>query len=479
MAGESGIRVPVEGMTLADLAEALTGYRPPWGTPIRHVAIDSRACEAGDLFIALPGERTDGHQYVGDAFQRGAIAAIVHREVPEGAMTVDLERGPWPDSLAFPVCFRVSRTLDALHRWAGWWRARFPVRVIGITGSVGKTSTKELTWAVLSWRYETLKSEGNLNSEIGLPLMLLRLTPRHQRAVLEMGMYARGEIAALCAIARPVIGVVTMVGPVHLERLGSLEAIAAAKAELVEALPEEGVAVLNWDDPYVRAMAERTRARVFFYGLDPKADLWADEIASEGLEGVRFDLHYRGETFRRVRVSLLGRHSVHTALRAIAVGILEGLSWDEIFAGLMDRRAQLRLVAVPGLRGSILLDDTYNASPPSMLAALNLLAELEGRKIAVLGDMLELGAYELEGHRLVGGRAGAVVDLLITVGPRARIIAQEAMAVGLPPHRVWTCDSNQEAIEVLRQVLEPGDVVLVKGSRGLQMEEIVNALCEG
>ncbi len=479
MAAESGTRVAVEGMTLADLAEALSGHRPPWETLIQHVAIDSRTCEAGDLFIALPGERADGHQYVGDAFRRGAIAALVHQEVSEGAMMVDLERGPWPEFLAFPVCFRVSRTLDALHRWAMWWRARFPVRVIGITGSVGKTSTKELTWAILSRRYETLKTEGNLNSEIGLPLMLLRLTPRHQRAVLEMGMYARGEIAALCAIARPVIGVVTMVGPVHLERLGSMETIAAAKAELVEALPEDGVAVLNRDDPYVRAMAERTRARVFFYGLDPEADLWADEIVSEGLEGIRFDLHYRSETFRRVRVSLLGRHSVHTALRAIAVGLLEGLTWEEIFAGLRDRRAQLRLVAVPGLRGSIILDDTYNASPPSMLAALNLLAELDGRKIAVLGDMLELGAYEIEGHRLVGGRAGVVADLLITVGPRARIIAQEAMAVGLPPHRVWNCGSNQEAIEVLRQILEPGDVVLVKGSRGLHMEEIVNALCEG
>ncbi|WP_376788861.1 UDP-N-acetylmuramoyl-tripeptide--D-alanyl-D-alanine ligase [Thermoflexus sp.] len=474
-----GTRVAVEGMTLADLAEALSGRRPPWEMPIRHVAIDSRTCEAGDLFVALPGERTDGHQYVGDAFHRGAIAALVHQDVPAGAMVVDLERGPWPESLTFPVCFRVARTLDALHRWAGWWRARFPVRVIGITGSVGKTSTKELTWAILSRRYETLKTEGNLNSEIGLPLMLLRLTARHQWAVLEMGMYARGEIAALCAIARPVIGVVTMVGPVHLERLGSMEAIAAAKAELVEALPEDGVAVLNRDDPYVRGMAERTRARVFFYGLDPEADLWADEIVSEGLEGVRFDLHYRGETFRRVRVSLLGRHSVHTALRAIAVGLLEGLTWEEIFAGLRDRRAQLRLVAVPGLRGSTILDDTYNASPPSMLAALNLLAELDGRKIAVLGDMLELGAYEIEGHRLVGGRAGAVADLLITVGPRARIIAQEAMAVGLPPHRVWICDSNQEAIEVLRQILEPGDVVLVKGSRGLHMEEIVSTLCEG
>ncbi|MCS7251293.1 MAG: UDP-N-acetylmuramoyl-tripeptide--D-alanyl-D-alanine ligase [Thermoflexus sp.] len=479
MAGEIGIRVAVEGMTLADLAEALSGCRPPWETPISHVAIDSRACEAGDLFIALPGERADGHQYVGDAFRRGAIGALIHRDVPEGAMTVDLERGPWPESLSFPVCFRVSRTLDALHRWAGWWRNRFPIRVIGITGSVGKTSTKELTWAILSRRYETLKTEGNLNSEIGLPLMLLRLTPRHQRAVLEMGMYARGEIAALCAIARPVIGVVTMVGPVHLERLGSMEAIAAAKAELVEALPENGVAVLNRDDPYVRAMAERTRAQVFFYGLDPEADLWADEIASEGLEGIRFDLHYRGEVFRRVRVSLLGRHSVHIALRAIAVGLLEGLTWEEIFAGLRDRRAQLRLVAVPGFRGSLILDDTYNASPPSMLAALNLLAELDGRKIAVLGDMLELGAYEMEGHRLVGGRAGAVVDLLVTIGPRARIIAQEAIAAGLPSHRVWTCNSNPEAVEILRQILEPGDVVLVKGSRSLRMEEIVNALCEG
>jgi UDP-N-acetylmuramoyl-tripeptide--D-alanyl-D-alanine ligase len=479
MKKNGGMRVAVRGMTLADLTEALSGRRPPWEIPIQHVSIDSRECGDGDVFVALLGERTDGHRYVGDAFQRGAIAALVHQEVSEGALHVDLERGPWPESLKLPVCFRVSRTLEALHRWAAWWRARSPVRVIGITGSVGKTSTKELTWAVLSRRYETLKTEGNLNSEVGLPLMLLRLTPRHQRAVLEMGMYARGEIAALCAIARPAVGVITLVGPVHLERLGSIEAIAAAKAELVEALPEDGVAVLNRDDPYVREMAGRTRARVFFYGLDPEADLWADEIVSEGLEGIRFDLHYRGETFRRVRVSLLGRHSVHTALRAIAVGILEGLTWDEIFTGLRDPRAQLRLVAVPGLQGSILLDDTYNASPPSMLAALNLLAELEGRKIAVLGDMLELGTYEVEAHRLVGGRAGTVVDLLITVGPRARIIAREAMAVGLPADRAWACDSNAEAIEILRRILKSGDVVLVKGSRGLRMEEIVNALCEG
>lgn len=480
MAGEAGVRVTVQGMTLADLAEALAGRRPPWEIPIRHIAIDSRVCEAGDLFIALPGERTDGHRYVGEAFRRGAMAALIHEAEAAGEVpVVDLEGGPWPSALSLPVGLRVSNTLQALHRWAAWWRARFPVRVIGITGSVGKTSTKELIGAVLSRRYEVLKTEGNLNSEIGLPLVVLRLTPRHQRAVLEMGMYARGEIAALCAIARPVIGVVTMVGPVHLERLGSLEAIAEAKAELVEALPEDGVAVLNRDDPYVRAMAGRTRARVFFYGLDPEADLWADEIVSEGLEGIRFDLHYRGETFRRIRVSLLGRHSVHTALRAIAVGILEGLTWEEIFASLRDPRAQLRLVAVPGMRGSIILDDTYNASPPSVLAALNLLAELEGRKIAVLGDMLELGAYEVEGHRLVGGRAGAVADLLIAVGPRARIISREALAVGMPADRVWMCDSNAEAVEILRQVVQPGDVILVKGSRGLRMEEIVNALCEG
>jgi UDP-N-acetylmuramoyl-tripeptide--D-alanyl-D-alanine ligase len=218
------------------------------------------------------------------------------------------------------------------------WREQFPaLRVIGITGSVGKTTTKELTHAVLSQRFHTLKSEGNYNNEIGLPLALLSLRSWHQRAVLEMGMYTSGEIRLLCELAKPQIGVVTIVGSVHMEWLGSIEAIAEAKRELVEALPKspEGVAILNMDEPLVMEMAEHTQAQVFTYGLNNKADIWADDIVSMGLDGIRFSLHYRDEAIT-VHVPLLGRHSVHTSLRATAVGLVEGMTWDSIIVGLRD-----------------------------------------------------------------------------------------------------------------------------------------------
>ncbi len=345
---------------------------------------------------------------------------------------------------------------------------------------MGKTTTKELVADVLSRRYRTLKSEKSYNNEIGLPLTLLRLAPDTERVVLEMGMYDVGEIAHLAEIALPHVGVVTIIGPVHLERAKTMERIIQAKTELVQALPPapEGVAILNYDDPNVLGMRSATKARIFTYGLSPEADLWADGIEGLGLEGVRFRLHYQGETLH-VRIPLLGRHSVHTALRAAAVGLVEGLTWQEILEGMSAPSSQLRLVAVPGPRGSTLLDDTYNASPPSMLAALNLLDELEGRKIAVLGDMLELGDYEREGHEKVGLRAMEVADILITVGPRGRIIGETALRWGMSTDRVHILEDNQAAVRLLEGLVQPGDVILIKGSRAMRMEEIVNALSQG
>ncbi len=264
-------------------------------------------------------------------------------------------------------------------------RSRADLRVIGITGSVGKTSTKEMAANVLANRYVTLASTGNLNNEQGLPLTLLGLGTEHERAVLEMGMYDMGEITRLCELARPHVGVITNIGPSHLERLGTIERIAQAKAELVQALPsaeDGGVAILNWDDERVRPMAAMTKARIFRYGLTPEADLWADEIESEGMEGIRFQFNYRSPDKPGavenlyVRVPLLGRHSVHTALRAAAVGLVEGLTWQEIATGLQRSTGQLRLVLVSGVNGSTLIDDTYNASPASTIAALNLLQDL-------------------------------------------------------------------------------------------------------
>lgn len=268
-----------------------------------------------------------------------------------------------------------------------------------------------------------------------------------------------------------------------------MERIAQAKTELPKALPpveEGGVAILNRDDPLVWDMVGETRARVFSYGLDPEADLWADEIESEGFEGVRFRLHHGKESIH-ARLPMLGRHSVHTALRAAAVGLVEGLSWGEIVAGMRDQSAQLRLVAVPGPAGSTILDDTYNSSPASCIAALTLLNELAGRehggrKIAVLGDMYELGVHSYEAHKLVGRRARAVADLVVTVGRLGRTIGEEAVKAGMPEGSVYSVESNAEATELLLTLLESapgGDVILVKGSRGLRMEEIVTALQRG
>ncbi|HTP09143.1 MAG TPA: UDP-N-acetylmuramoyl-tripeptide--D-alanyl-D-alanine ligase [Anaerolineae bacterium] len=468
---------------LADLIEGLAGRRPSDAAQtIQRFVIDSREVRPGDVFVAFRGEKTDGHLYVGDAFGRGAVAAIVEQEVPIEALVLDLRHNVTQRAIkqwTLPVIFRVDNSLIALQELAKWWRLRQKnLRVIGVTGSVGKSSTKELIATVLERDFVILKSEGNLNNEIGLPLTLLQLEPKHQRAVLEMGMYARGEIIRLAELAQPIVGVITNVGPVHLERLGSIETIAEAKAELVQALPPEGTAILNFDDARVLAMRDKTQAQVLTYGLDPQADLWADEIASEGLEGIHFRLHYRNEEFH-VQVPLLGRHSVHTALRAVAVGLAEGMTWDHILEGLQDRRAQLRLVAVPGPNGSTVLDDSYNASPASMIAALNLLAELNGRKIAVLGDMLELGEYEDEGHRMVGLRAIDATDVLVTVGELGRVIAQEALNNGMMSDRVKICGTNEEATAFLNSIVQPGDMILIKGSRGLHMEDIVNALVLG
>ena len=472
----SGAARPSQGFEAS-----FAGAAQPARVTLSHVVIDSRQTGPGSLFVALPGEHTDGHNYVAHAFSRGAAAALVSRPVDAPGVLVDARHVQATGLPAGqPVCILVDDPLRALQRLAAAWRARFTPRVIGITGSVGKTTTKEIVAAVLAQRFVTLKNQGNLNNEIGLPLTVLELDDHHQRVVLEMGMYDVGEITQLCHIAQPHVGVLTNVGPVHLERLGTIERIAQAKAELVLALPASGVAVLNADDPLVAAMAGRTQARVFWYGLSPDADLWADEIEGEGLDGIRFRFHFQGETLH-VRVPLLGRHSVHTALRAAAVGLVEGLSWEEIVRGMQQLDVQLRLIATRGLNGATLLDDTYNASPASTMAALNLLADLpveNGRRIAVLGDMLELGSYEEEGHRKVGVRAADVVDLLVTVGRRAQLIAEEALAAGLGRDKVLALDDAEAALAELRAIMGPGDVVLVKGSRAVRMDEIATALTD-
>ncbi len=463
---------------LADVLEALTNIRPESALlAISEAAIDSRQVIPSAMFVALAGERVDGHNFIAEAFKRGAGLALIQHPVADYPI-IDLRNG-LPENFSQPkppFCLMVEDSLKALQTIAAYWRKKLnKVEVVGITGSVGKSTTKELIYDVLSQQFRTLKSPGNMNNEIGLPLSLLRLGRGHQRAVLEMGFYVPGEIAFLCELARPRIGVITNIGTVHAERAGSQEAIAKGKSELVQALPEDGVAILNYDDPWVRPMAEKTRAHVFYYGLDQNADLWADHIEGQGLEGIKFRLHYQNEVLH-LRAPLIGRHSVHTVLRATAVGLVENMTWQDIISGLQQGRNQLRLVAVHTKSGALLLDDTYNASPESTLAALNLLEELEGRKVAILGDMLELGPYEQQGHRMVGARAAEVCNELVAIGPRSKITVQAARQAGMPAVSIKWFEQAPDAVDYLKERLQIGDTALVKGSLGMGMARIVNAL---
>jgi UDP-N-acetylmuramoyl-tripeptide--D-alanyl-D-alanine ligase len=468
---------PAPSMTADELADAAGGALVRRSDrPIRRAAVDSRLVEPGMLFVALAGERTDGHRFLAEAARAGAAALLVGRPPDEAAGE------PRFDALGELSVVLVADPLRALQAVAAAWRRRFSPVVVGITGSIAKTSTKEAVAGVLERRFVTLRSEGNQNNEIGLPLTVLRLGPEHGAAVLEMGMYAGGEIRDLAAIARPSIGIVTAVQAVHLSRLGSLDAIEDAKAELVEALPaaaDGGVAILNADDPRVRRMAARTAAACLTYGFATDADVRAEAVESAGFGGMRFRLVTpAGE--RPVAVPALGRLAVHNALAAAAAGLAAGLGLDEVVAGLANPGRADHRSSVIHAGGVVVVDDAYNASPGSMRAALELLGGLPGRHVAILGEMRELGEAHDDGHREVGEAAGDALDLLVVVGGgpggAADGIAAGARAAGLAPDRVLVAADADEAVRVLRARLAPGDVVLVKASRGVELERAVDGL---
>lgn len=467
------------GWVLADVIEALTGVRPAnAGPPVLDIGIDSRTIGVGGLFVALPGTQVDGHAFVRDAFRRGARAALVAREVDAEGWVLDATQG-WPGGVlpdGGPYLLRVANTLQALQQLARYWRRRLPnLTVVGITGSVGKTSTKEIVAQVLAPWTPTLKSPGNYNSEIGLPLSLVRARPYHRFAVLEMGFYVPGDIALLCSIAQPRIGVVTAIDRVHAERAGSVEAIVRGKQELVEALPADGVAVLNADDPLVWGMAAHTRAKVVGFGLSPEAAYRATDVQVLGLDGVAFRLHAEGQTWD-VRTPQLGRHAVYAVLAALAVGRSLGLPWETLLNAVRHAHHRPRMRPFRGPKGALILDDTYNAAPRSTRAALEFLSTFPGERIAVLGDMLELGPYEEEGHREVGRFAAQVVHRLIAVGPRARILAQAAQEAGLPASAIHLADTADQALDALMPWLHKDAVVLVKASRAVGLDVLTQRL---
>jgi len=463
----AGSRVPPP-ISLDELLAATGGrlLRPTTVTSFAGAAVDSRHVSPGSLFVALRGERVDGHRFVAEAVRNGAVAALVERDVETGEKDAALVGVPDP--------------LHAFQELAAWWRGRSAARVVGITGSTGKTIAKEIVADVLARTHGVLRNAGNLNSESGLPMTLLALEPQHELAVLEMSMYTEGEIARLTEIARPEVGVVLAVHPTHLERAGSIEAIARAKSELPQALPADGLAVLNADDPRVAAMASVTSASVRTYGLGNGADVRADDVVSHGLAGTEFTL-VAPWTERRLRSGTPGRHLVPHALAAIAVAERFEVPLDEVEAALAaGSHADHRMAIGQASSGATLVDDSYNASPVSVAAALDFLAEtpIPGgrRRLAVLGDMLELGPEEERQHREIGTRAAAVADALLAVGERGAWLAEAAIAAGL--RNVTTARDVDEAIEVVDRVLAPGpgDVVLVKASRGVELDRLVTAL---
>lgn len=433
------------------------------------VVTDSRAARPGSLFVALTGQRFDGHDFVAEAFAKGAAAAMVRAGAALPA--------PLPDGAGI---IQVSDTLEGLQRLAAAQRKRLRARVIGVTGSVGKTTTKDMIAAIARTRGRVAATRGNFNNEIGLPLTVLDADATTDTLVVEMGMRAPGEIRALARVARPHVGVVTNVGPVHLERLGSLENIALAKQELIEELPSDGVAVLNGDDGLVRGMAARAPGAVLFFGFGVDNDVRAEDVEPLGERGTRFTLYFRNV---RLPVSLPvpGRHHVVNALAAAAAAFACGWEAADVVAGLaaVDRqRSAMRTELMVTPEGIRLINDAYNASPASMAAALELLTSLPGRrKVAVLGDMLELGPLADPAHAEVGedvARRG--VQLLIAVGRYAARMAEAARRAGMPGDAVRVCRDADEAADVVERCVAPGDVVLIKASRGLRLERVAHRL---
>jgi len=430
---------------------------------ITGVTTDSRAATPGDLFVALRGPRADGHQFAAEAFARGAALALV----------ADPAASPGPALV-------VADPLRALGAIASLHRGTLPATVVGVTGSVGKTTTVGLCARVLETRYDVARSAESWNAELGVALTLLGLEPRHQVAVVEMAMRGLGQIRELVEAARPRIGAVTTIGETHLETLGSREHIAAAKAELLEGLPADGVAIVNADEALTVRLLRDVHCPIVRVGLSPDADVRASRVTRAN-GGYTFLLSFNDDQ-ADVYLPLPGTHQVRNALVAAAVGQALGVSIREIVAGLGRARPSKMRQEVITIDDVVIIDDAYNASPQSMQAAFDVLAQVGGRRrrVLALGEMRELGPREADFHRQVGHEAAAMEPAyLLVVGPNARWYLDGAAEAGLPASAMALAETVEDAIPLLRQTLRPGDVVLIKGSRAVEMEHLVQALTRG
>jgi len=448
--------------TLQEVLEATKGLcvQPETTTQFTSVSTDTRLIEANSLFVALQGEKFDGHDFLEAAVKNGATGAVV-------------AKGKKVDGI---ICIEVEDTLKAYQQLANFHRRRFDIPIVAITGSSGKTTTKEMVAAVLESKFNVLKTEKNFNNEIGLPLTLLGLTDEHEACVVEMGMRGLGQIKELAEIAEPTIAVVTNVGTSHIELLGSQEAIAKAKSELIEAINEDGLVILNEDDSYVKEMASATTSKVIGCGIENPATITGYQIRYKK-DGIKFTCKSFDEVFD-VFLPMIGTHNVYNALVAIAVGRALGLPSGKIKKALGSFKGIPMRQEIVSLGDIVILNDSYNANPSSMAESIKALGQLEGkRKIAMVGDMLELGGFAKQAHEEIGHLFGTEdYDLVYALGEYSHIITVAAKQAGVK--EVFAFKNHNEIVNHYVKHYDKGDVVLVKASRGMKMEIIIEELRE-
>jgi len=429
-----------------------------------NITTDSRAVKNGDFFIPLVGEKFDGHDYILSSFEKGANGCFTHKDI---------------SGIDGKIVIKVEDTLVALRKLASYYRQKFDIPFVGITGSVGKTSTKDMVYSVLSQKYNVLKTQGNFNNEIGVPLTVFNLESSHEAGVVEMGMSGLGEISRLTSIVKPDIAIITNIGLSHIEKLGSRQNILKAKMEILEGLKDNGLVILNGDDSLLSGLKGLLKYRTVFYGMEEGLDYQAYNISSQGEMGTSFEITIGNENYK-VHVPAPGVHNIYNALAAIAAGIEMNIPVEDIIKGIgefLPGKMRLNIIDLNGIK---IINDAYNASPQSMEVAINVLKDVasgNNRTIAVLGDMLELGDLSVNAHRDVGKYAVKKdVSYIFTVGEKSKDILEGAIEAGVGKDRVQHFKNNTEAGKFLIDFVKPGDVLVVKGSRGMKMEEIVNLL---
>ncbi len=430
---------------------------------LTNISTDSRRISEGDLFIPIAGEKFDGHDFIIAALNTGAEAVFTHKDIP---------------AIKGKTIIKVEDTLKALGDLAAYYRQKFRIPFVGVTGSVGKTSTKDMIASVFSQKYNVLKTGGNFNNEIGLPLTIFNLDSFHEAGIIEMGMSGLGEIGRLTSITKPNIAVITNIGTSHIEKLGSRQNILKAKMEILDGLNRDGLVVLNGDDKLLFGMKDLLKFRTVFYGIGEGLDYQAYNLKSLGEKGISFDIMIKNHEYK-IHIPAPGTHNVYNALAAIASGLELDIPMDKIIRGIKDFTPSQMRLNITNINEFKVINDVYNASPQSMEAAINVLKDVanDERSIAVLGDMLELGEWSTSLHREVGKYAVLKgIKYIITVGKNGGEIASGAIESEVKKDNVFSFKNNEEVNEFLSAFVKSGDIILVKGSRGMKMEQIVEHL---